>query len=386
MRDVNRLSFYKTGDIAKKANVTVRTIQYYDSIGLLHPSIVDEKGYRFYNNEDLEKLKKILFLKSLGFSLDEIRTMTATDSFTSLKDAVHYQIKSIDKKINTLTLIKENLESFASNPNWDSIMNSIKLNEFENDILEQYKNSTNIDIRIKLHKLYSQREESWFRWLYSNYDICSNSKVLELGCGNGNLWKENIDRIVGKITLSDISKGMIDDAKDNLGQAFDYKIIDAHSIPYEDNTFDIVIANHMLFYSMDIDKVLQEVKRVLKPNGIFYSTTYSSHHMQEITSLVKEFNPRINLSNISLFEIFGLENGKTILNKYFNNVDIKLYKDSLEVTNCDDLLNYILSCHGNQNEYIMPNIDNFKELIIKKFKSGSFHITKEAVLFTSIKH
>ncbi len=63
MRDVNRLSFYKTGDIAKKANVTVRTIQYYDSIGLLHPSIVDEKGYRFYNNDDLEKLKKILFLK-----------------------------------------------------------------------------------------------------------------------------------------------------------------------------------------------------------------------------------------------------------------------------------------------------------------------------------
>ena len=40
MRDVNRLSFYKTGDIAKKANVTVRTIQYYDSIGLLHPSIL----------------------------------------------------------------------------------------------------------------------------------------------------------------------------------------------------------------------------------------------------------------------------------------------------------------------------------------------------------
>ena len=82
---MNRLSFFKTGEIAKKANVSVRTIQYYDSIGLLHPSIVDEKGYLFFSEEDLIKLQKILCLKSLGFSLDEIIVMTTTDSYTSIK-------------------------------------------------------------------------------------------------------------------------------------------------------------------------------------------------------------------------------------------------------------------------------------------------------------
>ena len=157
---MNRLSFFKTGEIAKKANVSVRTIQYYDSIGLLHPSLVDGKGYRFYSEEDLLKLQKILCLKQLGFSLDEIRMMTATDSYTSIKEALHYQIKAIDKKINTLNVIKANLESFSSNPDWSKLIHTIEMNDLENDIIEQYKNSTNIDIRIKLHKIYSKRKET----------------------------------------------------------------------------------------------------------------------------------------------------------------------------------------------------------------------------------
>ena len=378
---MNRLSFFKTGEIAKKVNVSVRTVQYYDSIGLLHPSLVDEKGYRFYSEEDLLKLQKILCLKQLGFSLDEIRMMTATDSYTSIKEALHYQIKAIDKKINTLNIIKENLESFSSNPDWSKLIHTIEMNDLENDIIEQYKNSTNIDIRIKLHKIYSKRKDSWFKWLFSNYNICSSSKVLELGCGNGKLWKENINNVVGDITLSDISKGMVDDAKDNLGNTFNYSVFDAHSIPFEDNSFDVVIANHMLFYARDIAKVLSEIKRVLKIDGIFYSTTYSSNHMKEITNLVKEFNPTITLSNISLYELFGLENGKEILSKHFKDIQLLTYNDSLEVTNSDDLLNYILSCHGNQNELIGSNINAFKALINKKFSNGAFHITKEAGLF-----
>ena len=378
---MNRLSFFKTGEIAKKANVSVRTIQYYDSIGLLHPSIVDEKGYRFFSEEDLIKLQKILCLKSLGFSLDEIRVMTTTDSYTSIKEALHYQIKAIDKKINTLNLIKSNIEAFASNPDWAKLIDTIKMDVFENDILEQYKNSTNIDIRIKLHKLYSKRKDSWFSWLFNSYKIKPESRVLEIGCGNGSLWKENIDKVVGDITLSDISKGMVDDAHDNLGDSFNYLVFDAQAIPFEDNSFDIVIANHMLFYVKDIDRVLSEIKRVLKKDGIFYSTTYSSNHMKEITTLVKEFNPNITLSNISLYDMFGLENGKEILLKHFYDVELIKYTDKLEVTNNEDLLNYILSCHGNQNELISINIKAFKALINKKFSNGAFHITKEAGLF-----
>ena len=113
---------YKTGDIAKRAGVTARTIQFYDSIGLLHPSFVDDKGYRYYSDEDMARLQKILCLKTLGFSLDEIRTMTATDSYTSIKEAIHYQIKAIESKISSLTKLRENLLSFSDAPDWGRMM------------------------------------------------------------------------------------------------------------------------------------------------------------------------------------------------------------------------------------------------------------------------
>ena len=61
--------FYQTGQFARKASVTLRTLRYYDSVGLLSPSQVTEAGYRLYTEEDLLTLQNILALKFLGFSL-----------------------------------------------------------------------------------------------------------------------------------------------------------------------------------------------------------------------------------------------------------------------------------------------------------------------------
>ena len=66
------MNYYKTGKFAKLANVSERTIRYYDKIGLLKPSFVMENGYRQYSDLDLLKLQKILSLKHLGFSIEEI--------------------------------------------------------------------------------------------------------------------------------------------------------------------------------------------------------------------------------------------------------------------------------------------------------------------------
>ena len=163
------MATYKTGQLAKKANVTIRTIRYYDSIDLLKPSRIDDNGYRVYADNDYIKLQKILCLKSLGFELDDIKTMTATDNYTSINEALHYQLLAIDKKINSLNLLKESLNdiprSIAEDKkvDWSMMMNAIEMNSLEQDIIEQYKNSTNIDIRIKLHKLYSHNPEPWFK-------------------------------------------------------------------------------------------------------------------------------------------------------------------------------------------------------------------------------
>ena len=74
--------YYSSGEFAKKAHITKKTVRYYDEHNILKPSYVNENGARFYNDDDFARLQQILFLKYLGFSLDDIKEMTLrnTDS------------------------------------------------------------------------------------------------------------------------------------------------------------------------------------------------------------------------------------------------------------------------------------------------------------------
>ncbi len=71
----------KVSDVAKLTGVTVRTLHYYDEIGLLPPSEVTSSGYRVYNNADLEVLQQILFFRELDFSLEEIREIMQNPAY-----------------------------------------------------------------------------------------------------------------------------------------------------------------------------------------------------------------------------------------------------------------------------------------------------------------
>ncbi len=72
---------YKVGDVAKIANVSVRTLHHYDELGLLEPSQRSEAGYRLYSDEDLDRLQTVLFFRELGFSLDEIHDLLDDPAF-----------------------------------------------------------------------------------------------------------------------------------------------------------------------------------------------------------------------------------------------------------------------------------------------------------------
>ena len=143
----------------------------------------------------------------------------------------------------------------------------------------------------------------------------------------------------------------------------------------------MVIADHVLFYCKDLDKTIQEIKRVLKPEGVFFCSAYGARHMEEISRLVQDFDSRIILSADKLYEKFGKENGPAILAPYFSQVEWHSYDDSLLVTQAEPLIAYILSCHGNQNQYILDKYKEFRSFVSKKTAEG-FYITKDAGFFS----
>ena len=100
---------------------------------------------------------------------------------------------------------------------------------------KQYETSNNLNSRIRLHGLYSTNKLGWSKWVFDNYALNQNQTVLELGCGNGEIWRENADKIPCgvKLTLSDFSQGMLESAKENtVGLGINYQIVNAQSIPY----------------------------------------------------------------------------------------------------------------------------------------------------------
>lgn len=102
---------YSTGEFAKTAGVTLRTIRYYDKIGLLKPTKVLDNGYRRYCNNDLITLQKILSLKELGFSLEEIYPLIQDNDKNSFKKSIELQTDLINQKIQKLTALKESLKA-----------------------------------------------------------------------------------------------------------------------------------------------------------------------------------------------------------------------------------------------------------------------------------
>lgn len=249
-------------------------------------------------------------------------------------------------------------------------------------VKQQYATANNLDTRISIHDKYSTNSLGFGNWIFSNYRIDKGAKVLELGCGTGNMWKnrESVICACSKIILSDFSEGMVAAAKDNIGNYdnIEYKVLDIQEIPYEDATFDVVIANMMLYHVPDIDKGLTEVRRVLKREGHFYCATYGEHGIIEyLSKLLSAYGVEDNIS-----KNFTLQNGYKILSKTFSKIEKKEYIDSLAVTNIDDMVDYIYSLSSMTSLNSVPK-QSIKDILIENTTDGVLNVPKEYGMFIS---
>lgn len=253
----------------------------------------------------------------------------------------------------------------------------------------QYKDSSNLNARMALHKRFSTNPQGWFNWVFSQIlSLPDDANILEIGCGTGELWKECASQIPENwtLTLTDLSDGMLDAAWRNLiliQRGIKFEKVDVESIPYVDGTFDAVVANHMLYHVPDRKMALKEVRRVLKDDGVLFASTLGENYMREMWDLLERL---CNLKRYGVTSTFNLENGREQLQEFFPRVELAHYSDSLRVTDADAMMAYIRSMSSavDLQEDAFRTIGREIEEAIQKH--GEFLINKPAVLFKAVKY
>ncbi len=241
-------------------------------------------------------------------------------------------------------------------------------------------------MRIKLHVKHSTSPIAFADWCFMQYAFAENDRILELGCGNGAQWRGRVQTLPAGavLALTDLSPGMVETVWQAYGA---YPRVLAHrmdiqEIPYPAGSFDSVIANHMLYHVPDLPAALAEVRRVLRPNGVFYCTTngeYSIHGY--LHDALLRFDPTLDVFGETLS--FTLQNGEAQLHKHFADVRLAAFPDSLRVTDTRDLIGWIVSSPFMQEfapDAIARLFDWFEAIRIRE---GAILIPKETGMFVS---
>ena len=244
----------------------------------------------------------------------------------------------------------------------------------------QYAVPKGLDIRQTFHEKYSTNRQGYGEWVVSHYDIRDGMAVLEIGCGTGSMWlgHEDIALRCGKLILTDLSEGMLEAAKKNLGERdpVEYRKADIQDLPFLSDAFDAVIANSMLYHVPDLEKGLQEVRRVLKKGGRFFCATLGEHNFTD--TLAEWF--RLGGEDFMPNHNFTMQNGKEILGRFFEHVTPVFYEDSLHITDTEDLVEYLRSLASFKAVIDLP-VQKIRDILKEHTVDGVIDLPKEYGMF-----
>lgn len=255
----------------------------------------------------------------------------------------------------------------------------------------QYRDASNLNARGSLHARYGTNPYPWFRWVFDQALglAPADARILEVGAGPGGLWRENLDRLPSgwRVTLTDLSAGMVVEERAALPAArFDCAVADVEALPFDSASFDLVIANHMLYHVPDRPCALAELRRVLRPTATLIAATNGQDNMRELDDLLEEVAPAAqdDAWRASFRHPFKLENGAEQLAPFFDDIQIRLYDDALNVTDAEPLIAYVdsIDIPALRSQEARAALASRIAATMRE-RNGVFHISKSVGLFVA---
>jgi SAM-dependent methyltransferase len=249
----------------------------------------------------------------------------------------------------------------------------------------QYKDPAHLSARADLHTKYSSAPVAWVPWVRAQIDWAAGGRVLEVGCGPGWLWADTSGLPPGlRLTLTDLSPGMVEVARQRASESscelVDARVADAQDLPFDSDSFDVVIANHMLYHVPDPDRAVAEFARVLCPSGVLMAATSGARHLGELWEIRSEVfgGPPKSVNP----EVFGAITGAPILGRNFGRVEWRDYADILLCTSADDVVAFLTSAPPGLDA-TPDQLEDLRRAVERRFDAGGgvFAVTKETGTF-----
>lgn len=280
-------------------------------------------------------------------------------------------------------------------------------NEFTRHNRWQYSTANLLQARIETHQKYSERND-WAAWLAAHLPQPVSGAWLDVGSGDGTMLTELANRVPHQQLFAlDQSAGMLAANRQKtiaagLGNVA-YVNGEAEALPFADDSFALVTANHMLYHVPDIAHAVAEMHRVLKPGGTFIATTNVRGNYRELGELRDKGKLALDLNipsptdNPAGYGRFSLEDGADYIAPYFPNVTTLRHDDALLFTDVDGVMRYLLSgplysgTQGPDDPAVSPQqwqqLADWIALRVERIiiKYGVFRVSKAAGAFVATK-
>jgi SAM-dependent methyltransferase len=247
---------------------------------------------------------------------------------------------------------------------------------------DQYRDPSRLAARTSLHLRYGTATVPWFDWVQQTAAIPAGASVLEVGCGEGRLWEALPKDVAGlHLTLVDLSVGMVTAARRRVGHGARLRaggaVADVQQLPFPSGSFDVVVANHMLYHAPDPASAVLEVARLLRPEGRLVAATNGARHLAELGEIRAEVFGTSPLDDT--LAAFGIDTGTPMLQAAFEDVVWVGYHDRLDCTDPADVLAYLRSVPPGEGATAEQDA-HMVDLVHRGFASGggTMAVSKES--------
>lgn len=376
-----------SGEIAKKAGVSQKAVRLYDEKGLLKPTEYSEGNYRLYDKEALEILEKIVALKQIGFSLEEIRDNLVAGDAKDIEEALRMQLAVMEEKRYRIDMvidaINRTLARKGETLDWDDVAG----------IVQSVTVDQNADRNHWLMMQHTVPGEDWYVKVFDSLEFGKEEKVLDLGCGYSKLWRNNWKDIPcgTQIFAYDIRGSWADDFekfleenRSDLPEGVDINLVfsdlekkEAWGLIEKDKTYSRIVAHYIEDELKDAEALVAKASKVLDKDGFFSINGPDVNTWNFFfKDVMKEAGIEVPfIDNVIADQEKERDEFRNMVSKYFAKVDVIGLQSSFRYDKADDLLLKMKDTYEGQEKFFAKNADNIKAYFEEKLEKGEILIT-----------